>query len=62
MNDNWWTMKRMIEEREREIRAGVEQARPWLKERSRTAGGEKGGMRRVIGRALLAWGSALLAD
>ena len=60
MNDNWWTMKRMIEEREREIRMEVERARPWLRERSGGAGREKGRMRRVLGRALLAWGSALL--
>jgi len=62
MNDNWWTMQRMIEEREREIRLGVAQARPWLRGRTKAAGRERGGMRRVIGRALLAWGSALLEE
>lgn len=61
MNDNWWTMQRMIEEREREIRMGVEQARPWLRERRGAARG-KGRLRQVIGRALLAWGNALVAN
>jgi hypothetical protein len=53
-------MQKMIEEREREIRMRVERAGPWLSERRRPVGDGKSGMRRAIGRALLAWGSALL--
>jgi hypothetical protein len=53
----------MIEGRERELRMRIEQIKPWLNQRK--AGGSGEGLRRmrkVIGRALLAWGSALIAE
>jgi hypothetical protein len=63
MNDNWWTMQRMIETRERELRLRMETIKPWI--RQRTEGGKGGKARPVryaIGRTLLAWGSALTAN
>lgn len=64
MNDNWWTMKKMIEGREREMRLRMEQIRPWLIQREAGVGSGRGGngrkIRYAIGRALLAWGSALI--
>lgn len=57
MNDNWWAMQKMIEAREREIRTRIEQVKPWLSRRD-GATGNKGGLRQIIGRALLSWGSA----
>jgi hypothetical protein len=43
MNDNWWTMKMMIEEKEREIRARIERVRPWLKLGEGQPGGRRAG-------------------
>ena len=41
MNDNWWTMKMMIEAREHDLRVRMEQVKPWL----RREGGKKRGPR-----------------
>jgi hypothetical protein len=34
MNDNWWTMKKMIEAREHDLRVRMEQVKPWLSRES----------------------------
>jgi hypothetical protein len=34
MNDNWWTMQKLIEGRERELRVRMEQIKPWIRERA----------------------------